>query len=79
MEWRSPELNLMDLERPKHSLRAAPDAPTRKGVKKGRKEQITLTLTPELLNKVDGLAQRMGQSRAAMINLAIFRLIEAER
>jgi Ribbon-helix-helix protein, copG family len=55
----------------------APDAP-RRGVRKGRKEQITLTLAPELLRKVDALAARMGQSRAALINLAIFRLVEAE-
>ncbi len=55
----------------------APDA-GRKGVMKGKKEQITLTLTPDLLTKVDALAQRMGQSRAAVINLGIFRLLEAE-
>jgi hypothetical protein len=58
---------------------AAPDAPLRKGVRRGKKEQITLTLAPELLEKVDGLAKRMGQSRAAVINLAIFRLMEAEK
>ncbi len=58
-------------------ISGAPDA-GRKGVMKGKKEQITLTLTPDLLTKVDALAQRMGQSRAAIINLAIFRLLEAE-
>jgi len=58
-------------------ISGAPDA-ARKGVMKGKKEQITLTLTPEMLTKVDTLAQRMGQSRAAVINLAIFRLLEAE-
>ena len=57
---------------------AAPDAPARKGVKRGKKEQITLTLAPEMLLRVDALAKRMGQSRAAVINLAIFRLTEAE-
>jgi predicted transcriptional regulator len=31
-----------------------------------------------MLVKVDALAKRMGQSRAAVINLAIFRLVEAE-
>jgi hypothetical protein len=58
-------------------ISGAPDA-ARKGVIKGKKEQITLTLTPALLTKVDTLAKRMGQSRAAVINLAIFRLVEAE-
>jgi len=60
-------------------ISGAPDAAApRKGVIKGKKEQITLTLAPELLVKVDALAKRMGQSRAAVINLAIFRLVEAE-
>jgi hypothetical protein len=55
----------------------APDG-TRKGVMKGKKEQITVTFAPELLTKVDALAKKMGQSRAAMIGLAVYRLIEAE-
>ena len=53
----------------------APDA-NRKGVIRGRKEQITLTITPDLLAKVDDLANRMGQSRAALINRAIYELAE---
>ena len=53
----------------------APDAP-RKGVVRGRKAQITLTIAPELLAKVDALASRMGQSRAALINRAIYELAE---
>jgi hypothetical protein len=53
----------------------APDA-GRKGVIRGRKEQITLTITPELLAKVDELASKMGQSRAALINRAIYELAE---
>jgi len=52
------------------------DGSVRKGVIKGRKEQITLTIAPDMLGKVDELARRMGQSRAAVINLAIFRLLE---
>jgi Ribbon-helix-helix protein, copG family len=54
---------------------SAPDA-ARKGVIRGRKEQITLTIAPELLAKVDELARRMGQSRAALINRAIYELAE---
>jgi hypothetical protein len=56
----------------------APDA-GRKGVIRGKKEQITLTIAPELLAKVDALASRMGQSRAALINRAIYELAERER
>ena len=48
----------------------------RKGVIRGRKEQITLTIAPELLSKVDEIANRMGQSRAALINRAIYELAE---
>jgi hypothetical protein len=53
----------------------APDA-HRKGVVRGRKEQITLTIAPDLLAKVDEIANRMGQSRAALINRAIYELAE---
>jgi hypothetical protein len=53
----------------------APDA-HRKGVIRGRKEQITLTITPDLLAKVDEMASKMGQSRAALINRAIYELAE---
>ena len=56
-------------------IEKAPDA-SRKGVIRGRKEQITLTITPDLLAKVDDLANRMGQSRAALINRAIYELAE---
>ena len=54
---------------------SAPDA-RRKGVIRGRKEQITLTIAPELLAKVDQIASKMGQSRAALINRAIYELAE---
>lgn len=55
---------------------AAPDANRRRGVIRGRKEQITLTIAPDLLAKVDEMASRMGQSRAALINRAIYELSE---
>jgi predicted transcriptional regulator len=45
-------------------------------VRKGTKQQITLTIAPDLLAKVDEMAERMGQSRAALINLAIYRVVE---
>lgn len=68
-----------NLKRPGRDVDAfigkAPDA-ARKGVIRGRKEQITLTIAPELLAKVDELASRMGQSRAALINRAIYELAE---
>jgi biotin operon repressor len=47
-----------------------------KGVRKGNKQQISLTIAPGLLVKVDELAAQLGQSRAAVINLAIYRMVE---
>jgi hypothetical protein len=43
---------------------------------KGNKKQISLTIVPELLHKIDRLAEELGQSRAAVINLAIYRAVE---
>ena len=58
-------------------ISGAPDASTKThGVKKGNKQQISLTISPALLAKVDGLANKLGQSRAAIINMAIYRAVE---
>lgn len=68
-------------------IAGAPDAPKaqasasaiyEKGVKKGNKRQITLTISPELLRKVDEVAKHTGQARAAIINMAIFRALEGD-
>jgi hypothetical protein len=47
-----------------------------RGVVKGKKQQISLTIAPALLDKVDELAAELGQSRAAVINMAIYRAVE---
>ncbi|MDR0378377.1 MAG: ribbon-helix-helix domain-containing protein [Candidatus Accumulibacter sp.] len=59
-------------------IQGAPDATAvyEKGVAKGNKRQITLTISPELLRKVDEVASRSGQARAAIINMAIFSALE---
>lgn len=49
-----------------------------KGVKKGNKRQISLTIAPDLLRRVDEAAKRSGQGRAAIINLAIYRALEGD-
>ena len=76
----------MAITKPKHKntpdadafISGAPDADSkpRSGVKKGNKQQISLTIAPALLDKVDDLATELGQSRAAIINLAIYRAVE---
>jgi hypothetical protein len=57
----------------------APDAPQPmpKGVRKGHKLQISHTISPELLAKVDRAAAKRGQSRAAYTNLAIYQALES--
>ena len=58
-------------------ISGAPDAaPKPRGVKKGNRQQISLTIAPALLEKVDELAAQLGQSRAAVINMAIYRAVE---
>ena len=66
-------------------IQGAPDASQtaprgiyNKGIAKGNKRQITLTIAPELLRKVDEVAKRTGQARAAVINMAIFRALEGD-
>jgi ATP-dependent DNA helicase RecQ len=54
---------------------ATPVAPRR--VRKGRKVQITLTITEPLLDRVDELASQIGQSRAAVINLAVMQMLQS--
>lgn len=62
----------------KQTQAAEPAAVYEKGIAKGHKRQITLTITPELLRKVDEVAKRTGQARAAVINMAIFRALEGD-
>ena len=58
-------------------IAAAPDGGSSpRGVRKGNKRQISLTIMPDLLAKVDAIAGRLGQSRAAVINMAVYRLVE---
>lgn len=47
-----------------------------KGVFKGNKRQISLTIAPELLERIDALSKTMGQGRATLINLAILQAVE---
>lgn len=54
----------------------AADQASPKYVRKGKKLQITLTISQPLLERVDELAAKMGQSRAAVINLAVFQGLE---
>ena len=49
-----------------------------KGIPKGNKRQISLTIAPDLLRRVDEIAKRTGQGRAGIINMAIYRALEGD-
>lgn len=56
---------------------SAPDAAAEKrATKKVNKQQISFTIAPELLAKIDELAARTGQSRSGIINMACYRVTE---
>jgi hypothetical protein len=69
-------------------IAGAPDAPIaaaastassyEKGIAKGHKRQISHTIAPDLLRRIDETAARSGQGRAAIINLAIYRFLESD-
>lgn len=58
-------------------INAAPDSQVqkRKGVQKGKKQQITVTVDPEILEQLDQKASETGLSRAALINVGIRHVI----
>jgi hypothetical protein len=49
----------------------------REGIWKGNKRSISHTITPELLEQVDKAAQHCGQTRTAIINLAIYAYLKS--
>lgn len=65
-------------------IAGAPDASVvaaesyNKGIRKGNKRQISLTIAPDLLRKVDEVARKTGQGRASIINMAIYRALEGD-
>ncbi len=48
------------------------DALYEKGIAKGNKRQISITISPELLRQVDERAAAMGTGRSAFISMALF-------
>jgi len=58
-------------------IRAAPDAAVKgPGVKMGKKVQISLTIDPAQLQRVDDLAKELSMGRAGLINMAINNMLE---
>lgn len=78
---RKPTDNPQASKREDAFISGAPDAPVgtyEKGVPKGNKRQISLTITPDLLRRVDEVARKTGQGRAGIINMAIYRALEGD-
>lgn len=67
-----------DAPRPAHVEAREAVGTYEKGIPKGNKRQISLTIAPELLRRVDDVAKRTGQGRAAIINMAIYRALEGD-
>lgn len=59
-------------------INSAPDSKqsVKKGVVKGKKQQITITMDPELIERIDEAAAENGQSRAAFINMSCINILD---
>lgn len=62
-------------------MTGAPDAsakntPYEKGLAKGNKRQISITIAPELLRKLDERAEGMGTGRSAFISMAVYKALQ---
>ena len=65
---------------PESFIAEAPDAgkPPTKGVMRGTRRQIALTLPPDTVDQIDATARRYGMTRAAYINQAVARALESD-
>jgi CopG-like RHH_1 or ribbon-helix-helix domain, RHH_5 len=50
----------------------------KKGLMRGKREQISHTIPPALLEKLDQLADSQGMTRAGLINLAISQYCQSQ-
>ena len=59
-------------------IKSAPDAEAdAPGRPRPAKKQITVTVDPDLVGRLDTLARRMGQTRSAMLSLLVFEALQA--
>ncbi|MEI2684643.1 ribbon-helix-helix domain-containing protein [Erwinia aphidicola] len=67
--------NQADIEK---FINDAPDGikSEKRGVKKGQREQITVTFDTTIISQLDDLAQHEGLSRAALIRMAVRQLLD---
>ena len=66
-------------------MSGAPDAgastnkviPYEKGITKGKKRQVSITIAGDLLRQVDEQAEAMGTGRSAFISMALYKALKA--
>lgn len=46
-----------------------------KGIIKGHKRQVSITMSPDLLRQVDEKAEAMGTGRSSFISMAVFKAL----
>lgn len=49
-----------------------------KGIQKGHKRQVSITIAPDLLRQVDARAKAMGTGRSAFISMAVYKALNQE-
>lgn len=64
-------------DRAEKFIAGAPDSDVKpKGIQKGNKQQISVTIAPDLLIKLDEVSKKRGVSRAGFINLAVYHYLD---
>lgn len=57
-------------------MNGAPDASDPKGIPKGHKRQVSITIAPELLRQVDERSEEMGLGRSAFVAMAVYQALQ---
>lgn len=60
-------------------IEGAPDGkkPKRRGIKRGKKEQIAVIISSDLLDQADQAAEKMSLSRSGLISMALKQLLQS--
>jgi hypothetical protein len=62
-------------------VQSAPDAhrAVAVGVRRGHKQQFSVALPPHLMQEMDAMAHDMGQSRSALVGMALYQMLQQWR
>lgn len=59
-------------------IAGAPDAGKAKGVMRGKRRVITTGFNPDTIDRIDAAAAKLGIGRAAWINMAVNKALNAQ-